>query len=523
MRSILAGAVGLSLGLGGMAYAQQPAAGLGRPVPAASLGRPTALHTADGQQPFQTTGYRAERPAPTVPVDSAPLLAPVTNAADDARPMPLPSTGTPGSTAIPPPGTAPGAPGNPFYGPMTGPTYGPVGGSPAGSTGCASCNGGTTGGAFMGDPNAGSAFGGYNGGDPGSRFYTSFDFLMLWVPDITTPVPLAQAAPGPFLPGAPFPAGTVTVIGQSDLISQIRLGARIGAGMWFDPCHRMGLDGSFFFAGPTSRDLAATPPPGGSLWRPYTVINLPGPGVPNPPATTPNFADIVTGAITTHTDSFLMGGDINLRRTAFCNCGNFVDVLLGFRYMHLDESLTVTETSPNPAGGAAFALSDRFRTLNNFYGVQIGTIVHKQWGNWSADLLLKAAGGETNSVVEATGSNNFGGGVPSNLGLFVNTSNAGRYTSTATSVVPEVGLTLGYNITPRMRVHIGYTAMYWSNVLRPGEQIDPIIDQTKVPFPPGVVAPVFQPLSPADPHPVLHFHRSDYWAHGLMVGVDFKW
>jgi hypothetical protein len=293
--------------------------------------------------------------------------------------------------------------------------------------------------------------------------------------------------------------------------------------MWFDPCHRLGLDASFFFAGPTSRDIVATPPPGGSLWRPYTVINLPDVGTPTPPATTPNFADIVTGAIATHAESFLMGGDINFRRSAFCNCGNFVDVLLGFRYMHLDESLTVTESSPNPAGGANFVLSDSFRTVNNFYGVQVGTIVHKQWGQWSADLLLKVAVGETASTVQATGSNNFGGGVPSNLGLFVNTSNAGSYNSSNFSVVPEFGLTLGYNINPYTRLHIGYTSIYWSNVLRPGDQIDPIIDQTKVPFPPGVVPPAFLPLAGAGPHPVLPFKRSDYWAHGLMVGIDFKW
>ena len=87
MRSILVGAVGLSLRLGGLADAQAPAAGLGRPIPAASLGRPTALHTADGQQPFQPAAYRAERPAPIAAVDSAPLLAPVMNASDDPRTM----------------------------------------------------------------------------------------------------------------------------------------------------------------------------------------------------------------------------------------------------------------------------------------------------------------------------------------------------------------------------------------------------------------------------------------------------
>src|SRR5688572_28448760 len=105
MRSILAGACGLTLGLGSvLTESPTPAANLGRPVPAASLGRPTALTTASGQQPFQPAAYRAERPAP---IDSAPLLAPILNSPTDEplpAPRPLPGDGSPGSTAVPPPG-----------------------------------------------------------------------------------------------------------------------------------------------------------------------------------------------------------------------------------------------------------------------------------------------------------------------------------------------------------------------------------------------------------------------------------
>src|SRR5262245_56709429 len=124
MRSILVGAVGLSLSLGGLIHAQEPAASFGRPIPAASLGRPTALRAGDGQQPFQTAGYHAERAAPVMPVDTAPMLAPV----DDQRPMPMPfpGDGSAGSTAVPPPGTNRAATGNPYYGPMPGPNYGPT-------------------------------------------------------------------------------------------------------------------------------------------------------------------------------------------------------------------------------------------------------------------------------------------------------------------------------------------------------------------------------------------------------------
>jgi len=35
------------------------------------------------------------------------------------------------------------------------------------------------------------------------------------------------------------------------------------------------------------------------------------------------------------------------------------------------------------------------------------------------------------------------------------------------SVIPELGVTLGYDLTSRLRATAGYTFMYWSNVSRP--------------------------------------------------------
>jgi hypothetical protein len=371
-------------------------------------------------------------------------------------------------------------------------------------------------------------WGGFN--DVGNRFYTNFELLMWFVPDINTPLPLAQTSPNPFTIGAPFPANTTNAIGSTDLISAFRLGGRFGAGLWFDPCHRNGLEANFFFIGPSSRDLVATANGANSLWRPYIVINQPIAPTPTPPPTRPNFADVVanvgdTGSIRVHTESFLLGTDANYRRRLLESCGHFTDLLLGFRYMHLNESLTINETGtstpPNSQVPVTASLTDRFETTNNFYGWQFGLLVHKQWGPWSADLTLKCALGPNASIVDISGRNDFG--AIQNVGLFAQSTNIGRWPSTAFSVIPEVGVNLGYMIRPRMRVHIGYNALYWSNVLQPGNQIDPIIDQTLVQFPPGFPVPGFQPLSAADPHPVVPFKRSNYFAHGLNLGLTIRW
>jgi hypothetical protein len=78
-------------------------------------------------------------------------------------------------------------------------------------------------------------------------------------------------------------------------------------------------------------------------------------------------------------------------------------------------------------------------------------------------------------------------------------------------VAPEAGLDLGYQLTPNLRVQVGYTFLYLSSVARAGDQIDRGIDSvqlTGVPSPFG--RPAFRP------------NRTDFWAQGINVGASFR-
>jgi hypothetical protein len=540
MRTFMAGTIGLSLGLGS-AFAQSPsnqqaAATLGRPVPAATLGRPSALTQQAVESTFQPTVYRVERPSGIAPVsgESAPLLAPIMGPpASDApmQPMPMPPGGGPGSTATPPNAPAPSS-STPNYGPAaSAPPYGSgwvpynaYQGNPGyGMSGCSSgcCQTGCGGPSWL---NWGVPANSYN-----EHIWTSLDLLFVSVPGIHTPLPLALHGTVPYT-GAALPPTTVA-IGNNDLINDLRLGGRLGAGLWLDPCHVNGFDASLMFVGPATRDIsvstnAAFP----TLLRPYIVVNTPLPGTPAIPPTPPgqpNFADIVgqsgtAGTVAVHTYSFLVGGDADYRRQIFSNCGTTANLLLGFRYLHLDESLTITESGVGAAGAApaVFALSDRFATTNNFYGGQIGLAIEKVWGPWSLESDVKIALGSTSQTVNISGANNFAANAAA--GLFAQDSNSGIYNHSNVSVIPELGLKLGYQMTPRWRLTMGFTFLYWSNVLQPGNQIDPIVDETKVPKP-GAPPQVFAPLPSANAHPIIPFTRSDYYVYGMTVGLTYKW
>ena len=77
-------------------------------------------------------------------------------------------------------------------------------------------------------------------------------------------------------------------------------------------------------------------------------------------------------------------------------------------------------------------------------------------------------------------------------------------------------MTLGYNITPRVKATFGYTFLYWSNVARPGNQIDRNINPVNIPTSGA------QGLGPAGGPPTFNFQQSGYWAQGLNFGLEFR-
>jgi hypothetical protein len=81
-------------------------------------------------------------------------------------------------------------------------------------------------------------------------------------------------------------------------------------------------------------------------------------------------------------------------------------------------------------------------------------------------------------------------------------------------VVPEFGVNIGYSVTDWMRLTVGYNFLYWSNVSRPGSQVDTNVNLNNV-FGSGQASP---PLVPR----YLN-NTSDFWAQGLTLGLEFRY
>ncbi len=316
---------------------------------------------------------------------------------------------------------------------------------------------------------------------PGNELYISADALLWWIKPGSIPAlgtSFHDGGPGAF--GAP---GSQVALGSTGLPTDMMGGARIMVGYWFDDQHLCGLEGGGFYLGQANQTLSVNSFGGTNLAVPVVLVNAAGPAgaIPIAGFTTAGGPRDV-GAIKLTDQTTLYGGEFNWRSNCITCPNAFIDFIAGFRTLGLDDDLNfATATSgvglTNLLGrGMAGApglterdTSDQFNTHNHFYGGQVGFIGEWRCGCWVFDLKAKIGLGDTQQMATINGStvDRVGGSlVTFPAGLLASSSNTGMFTRDQMSFVPEVGLTLAYQFTERLRFFVGYNFLYWSNVAR---------------------------------------------------------
>jgi hypothetical protein len=307
-----------------------------------------------------------------------------------------------------------------------------------------------------------------------------------------------------------------------------RSGGRFTIGYWFDQCRCFGLEGVFFFLGERTIKFDSASNGDPLLARPFfnTQTNaqdaelVANTAIPGMPRVIP-----LTGRISVRSSDELWGAEANGVFNICRDCCNSLDLLAGFRYIRLSEDLVINEhllvppTSPTFAG-ATFDLLDSFQTRNQFYGGQIGVRRDWRWRRWDLEFMTKVALGDMHQVVDIGGATIITppGGPSStfNGGLLTQPTNIGHFSRDRFAVVPEVGVTIGYQITQHMRFYAGYNFLYLSDVVRPGQQVDFAVNPTQLPTgtTPGTLVGARRPA--------FVFRESDFWAQGFVLGLEFK-
>ncbi|HEV3203309.1 MAG TPA: BBP7 family outer membrane beta-barrel protein [Gemmataceae bacterium] len=367
------------------------------------------------------------------------------------------------------------------------------------------------------------------GGDFSDRFWFGAEYL-IWrikhadIPPLVTTGPLSSLG----IIGQP---GTEILFGGFGFDNGGFSGARFTAGMWLDCEKCTGIEASVFFLGERSNNFLFDSAIRQLLARPFISLN-------NMQETSEliTFPNLSKGEVRIAAPTRLWGPEVNCLHKLCCGCCYQLDYLIGLRYLQLDEALDITESirvnsDPNRfppefsafkyLAGANIFVNDRFATHNSFYGGQIGADLGASHGHWQLQLRGKLGLGWTHEVIDINGGQLivFPDGRRQGFrgGLLALPTNIGHFTQDRFAVVPEADVNVGYRVSNCLCIYMGYTFLYWSRVVRPGDQIDRVIDTTQIPnFGQSTVPTGFA-------RPTVPFKEKDFWAQGLNFGLEFTW
>ena len=145
-------------------------------------------------------------------------------------------------------------------------------------------------------------------------------------------------------------------------------------------------------------------------------------------------------------------------------------------------------------------------------------------GRWSLEFLTKLAMGDNRTIVgimgtttatpptqptqptAAAGCSPYNG---ANIGTY--------YESNAFTMIPELGVDLGYQVNCHWRAHLGYNILYWGCVSRAADQISLVRRSAEHPL-------EYERHNPAAalPFPQFPDKTACFWAQGLNAGTEFR-
>lgn len=361
-------------------------------------------------------------------------------------------------------------------------------------------------------------------GPPGN-FWIRSEYLGFWAKGGSTPV-LAATSPNGTLPA------TVPLYGGQTYNDGYRSGNWTQGGMWFDCCRQWGVQGDYFFLGRDSSPFSASSDTNAVITRPFIDANT---GAPAEELV--SYPGVVIGRLDIENYNSYAGAGGALRHNLCCwndccqqacddccgprfdNCCR-LDFLAGFRYYKFSDNLNIRENltyidplGPSPVG-TQYAVQDTFRTLNNFYGAELGLIGTRYRGRFMTEGQVRVALGTTQQVTYINGSTVISfPGQPTAVnegGILALQSNIGRYTHNNFTAIPMFSGRVGYRVTERFTVMAGYTLIYWNNVARAGDQIDTTVNPNLIP-----------PVTGGGPNrPEYNLHLSDTWLQGITLGGE---
>jgi hypothetical protein len=375
--------------------------------------------------------------------------------------------------------------------------------------------------------------------DGSLRTWVDGEYLLWWLQPAAIPQPLLTTGPltNPTSLGSGVLGNSTTQVLAGDSRSNTGPynGFHIGAG-WINCSDTFGVSGDFFYLAQHATTFSFSSDDTGNplLARPVidartgneTVLFVAAPNA-------------FSGKIDISSTTSLLGADGNLLFPCWQPCCDdcvrtYFTPLAGFRYLNLRDGLAISQTSNVLGNGVSFfggqpitagsslSITDNLQTINQFFGGQVGARAGISWWRLTLNGDAKIALG---GVRQQSIFNGFTTAVDPTLnlnqtmpgGLYALNTNIGSHVRDVFAVLPQGNLSLSVEITAQVRLTLGYSILYVSDVARPGNLIDRSINRTQLPS-----SQAFNPAVPGPQAPGAIFTGTDFWAQGLNFGISLR-
>lgn len=349
-------------------------------------------------------------------------------------------------------------------------------------------------------------------GDCWVSTWAKVDYLLWWrsgqdlPPLVTTATDgTAQATAGE------IGQSTTSVLFGNDVEQYpIRPGGRVELGTWFDRQECLGIGGRFFWLADANRTYDAA-----SAGSPILAIPFTEGSNNTQDARLIAFPNTFNGNLNFATSSEIFGADAYFRTQWCCAQWGRLDLIGGYQYARLNESLTMNSTVSDNLGASSRVI-DSFSTRNEFHGGQIGVLANIDRGCYYVDLLGKVGLGSMHqqAIIQGQSISTVGANqtVLNNSGLFAQPTNVGTHSRDQFTAIPELGINVGWRITRCVDLSAGYTVIYYGCVARPEDAIDTTVNTTQAG---GTLSGAARPT--------FRWTDNDFVVHGFNFGVTWRW
>ncbi len=347
-------------------------------------------------------------------------------------------------------------------------------------------------------------------------FWVRADFAVGFIngkalPALVTTSPLSTPAASAGVPGL---STTQTLIGGTSIPDVARSVGKLDFGLWIDQGHKYSVAAGFFVTENKGNSFSASSDGTTFLARPFfdaTTNQTPNSFLIGNPTTNPPSS----GSVNIQTESKTFWGSyVDLRETVLAESWGSLESLIGYRYLHYADSIVMTQIQVPTPTITALAV-DSFLAKNDFNGLEFGFLTELVGGGkWSLEILTKMSVGNItrevtiNGFTQVTGP----GGATFPGGVYALSSNIGNHFTSDWVVSPEIGLNLGYQVTPNVRVRLGYSFLFLQDIARAADQIDFVINPNLIPPSLGGT-----PLRPG-----FTFNKSELWMQSINLGVEYR-